>query len=611
MTPRDRFRDLLRTHGTPPTRPSPLEDDDWLDLDEIADGEPGDDEAARPPIRLFSPANRPLTWKEHLGALRYAMQAVPGERAPEWPEGREILYVVDGPATLAQNGLIVDVCCRDPKKRGGYSPLRRLTLRRSQIAGMLDPSDRHLLAMLSGARDPERAWLDNHAYGAPSHRYLVPPDLYEHAVPPICASGRCWLRAASGDGELSPVSWDDGPPWRPALAVTLDPKTDYYMVVGELHRDGDRMELSAARLLLAGGLVFAGDRVARLDDGGTFAWIAQLRQHSGLRIPRPQGAAFVEALLRTPRLPRIDLPEELRYEEVAVAPRPRLRVRQAPAHWGSQRLSARLSFEYDGHVVAAGYEGGGIFEAARRRFLLRDHAAERAAAGRLRALGLAERARAADRVPSAFDLPSRDLPRVVGQLVRDGWHVEADGKLYRQPGAFNIEITSGVDWFELSGTVDFGGTVARLPELLAALRRRQNTVVLGDGTFGVLPEDWLRRYGVLADLGTPTEDHLRFGHSQVGLLDALLATLPEVNADAVFSRAREELARFQGVGPEAAPPGFVGQLRAYQEDGLGWLTFLRRFGLGGCLADDMGLGKTVQVLALLESRRAAREAAPT
>jgi SNF2 family DNA or RNA helicase len=36
---------------------------------------------------------------------------------------------------------------------------------------------------------------------------------------------------------------------------------------------------------------------------------------------------------------------------------------------------------------------------------------------------------------------------------------------------------------------------------------------------------------------------------------------------------------------------------------LGWLAFLQRFGLGGCLADDMGLGKTVQVLALLESRR--------
>jgi SNF2 family DNA or RNA helicase len=47
----------------------------------------------------------------------------------------------------------------------------------------------------------------------------------------------------------------------------------------------------------------------------------------------------------------------------------------------------------------------------------------------------------------------------------------------------------------------------------------------------------------------------------------------------------------------------VGALRPYQRDGLGWLGFLRSFGLNGCLADDMGLGKTVQVLAMLDHRR--------
>ena len=41
----------------------------------------------------------------------------------------------------------------------------------------------------------------------------------------------------------------------------------------------------------------------------------------------------------------------------------------------------------------------------------------------------------------------------------------------------------------------------------------------------------------------------------------------------------------------------AGELRRYQQDGLGWFTFLRRLGFGGCLADDMGLGKTVQAVA--------------
>ena len=42
-----------------------------------------------------------------------------------------------------------------------------------------------------------------------------------------------------------------------------------------------------------------------------------------------------------------------------------------------------------------------------------------------------------------------------------------------------------------------------------------------------------------------------------------------------------------------------GTLRPYQHEGLSWLRFLTKLGLGACLADDMGLGKTIQVLALM------------
>jgi len=49
-----------------------------------------------------------------------------------------------------------------------------------------------------------------------------------------------------------------------------------------------------------------------------------------------------------------------------------------------------------------------------------------------------------------------------------------------------------------------------------------------------------------------------------------------------------------------APEGFVGTLRPYQKLGYSWLAFLKRWGLGACLADDMGLGKTVQTLAALQ-----------
>ena len=69
-----------------------------------------------------------------------------------------------------------------------------------------------------------------------------------------------------------------------------------------------------------------------------------------------------------------------------------------------------------------------------------------------------------------------------------------------------------------------------------------------------------------------------------GWLAQLLAGLPDTSLE-------------EGI----EPPEFTATLRPYQRRGLGWLQFLHRLGLGGCLADDMGLGKTPTTLAHLAS----------
>jgi len=65
-------------------------------------------------------------------------------------------------------------------------------------------------------------------------------------------------------------------------------------------------------------------------------------------------------------------------------------------------------------------------------------------------------------------------------------------------------------------------------------------------------------------------------------------------------------------GFEELPPpaGFSGSLRPYQVRGYSWLGFLRRWGLGACLADDMGLGKTVQTLVHIQQHRQAAPDGP-
>ena len=77
----------------------------------------------------------------------------------------------------------------------------------------------------------------------------------------------------------------------------------------------------------------------------------------------------------------------------------------------------------------------------------------------------------------------------------------------------------------------------------------------------------------------------------------------EINGVNATGKLAEVLGHLDGtteIGDLEQPEGFSGTLRPYQVRGYSWLSFLRRWGLGGCLADDMGLGKTVQTLALVQ-----------
>jgi SNF2 family DNA or RNA helicase len=142
-----------------------------------------------------------------------------------------------------------------------------------------------------------------------------------------------------------------------------------------------------------------------------------------------------------------------------------------------------------------------------------------------------------------------------------------------------------------------------LPDLVNAIKSGRRTVTLGDGTIGMLPEEWLARVAPVLALGEIGEDAIRFKPSQAMLIDALLAAQPGIDWDEGFERARDAMRRFDRIEPEEPPATFHGELRAYQKEALGWMRFLRNFGFGGCLADDMGLGKTVMVLAMLDARR--------
>ncbi len=570
--------------------------DAWDDVEEEED-EPV---PSPPPARAARRASG--AWRARLAALA-SNASSPGDGAPLLATSRyDLCYGIEIDHSLRAGDLVLGVYTRRRLRDGSLgvpSPHRPSAgdATRAETAG--EARALELLAELV-----ERQRYTGIYHGSSGVR--VPGALHEPLLTLLTATGRLAVtEAVSGWGQpqLAWLTLDSGAAFELRLALTR--ADGAFELRGHFEREGETLALDSVRLSLATGFIVHGAMLSRAALGRDVRWLKEAR--AGLRVPAREVDAFVAALLATPGVPPVELPSELGFHEHTGAPTPRLRFARI-AETGATPLPARLDFLYGAAEVAASDRAARVFEPEARVIHTRDRAAEDAAVVLVASLGFV-RANAAGWVPEGapqLQLPPRAFEAAVSELLDKGWLVEADGRPLRRAGRSWASVRSGIDFFEVDGGIDFAGETAPFPALLAAAREGSRFVRLGDGSRGLLPRDWLARSGALADFAEAEGDQLRFARSQAVLLDVWLDAQQQVKVDRSFAALRKKLACFSGIEPIPEPAGFVGTLRGYQREGLGWLEFLREFGLGGCLADDMGLGKTVQVLALLVARKAAR-----
>jgi superfamily II DNA or RNA helicase len=522
------------------------------------------------------------------------------------PIDSEVWYVLDVSSSLDEGQLVIYFYQRTRRQDGRWGKIKRLKVSEDKIDEFPRASDRELLRFFLDDEDDHAA-----AYMSSYYRLrqevecgIVSSSHYEWVLRKVCRTER-FLWTLDSDlpiDEAMPLALDEGEAWRMQLQIVEDADDDHYRLMGRFIRGEEVLPVENIVMVLAPHWIISTQHVCRLSDPTHFGWITVFRQEESVRIPRDQIHKFVRELSQVSHLPELLLPEELKVERVMVPPRARLVVDDNDRR---SMLVGSVHFEYEDEVVWSGDSRGALLDSEKNRLIVRDLRAEQTWKSQLFELGFV---RSADPHQPKQDIqfPHRELTRLVHHLVNFGWHVEAKGKLFRSPGSFNIQVVSDVNWFELEGAIDFDGMDVPLPKLLAAIRAKETYIRLDDGTHGMIPEQWLERYAFMAGLGEAEGGKLRFSHSQALLLDALLAEhQPEV--DQAFDDFRQRLREFQGIQPVDPPEGFLGTLRPYQRDGLGWLRFLDEMNLGGCLADDMGLGKTIQVLAHLEARRQERE----
>ena len=449
---------------------------------------------------------------------------------------------------------------------------------------------------------------------------IVTGDLCALLLPRLVRSGRFILRESTRawPDPHHPVHMNEQPPLRLHLHM-LERPASWLLAATLVQEQTENQEptnrawpLATADLVLSSGYALREHRLFAIEmRPGARQWLEILRNQNSIEVPHRDRASLLEFISSYSGEVPLHLPAALRLTECVGTPQPCLRLKTLESFDG-RNVEATLTFDYAGRFIADAERPAAWIDEGERNITRRDFVRERAHRDELTDLG-AVFVRGVDtpagQVSMELRLTVARLIAVVSELAAKQWRVELRNKRMVLASSSEWSISSGVDWFELQGGLQFGGANAELPELLKALRRGENFVALADGSTGIIPDAWLARLETIARLGSPDGEGVRFKPAQALLLEALLAERAneqiKARTDTQYRQRLNELRDGEKSTAIDPPASFQGELRPYQREGLGWFQFLQRLRIGGCLADDMGLGKTVQVLALLEARRLA------
>lgn len=201
---------------------------------------------------------------------------------------------------------------------------------------------------------------------------------------------------------------------------------------------------------------------------------------------------------------------------------------------------------------------------------------------------------------------SKSIPLFIDNVIEQlrhnpAWTLEGMAELNRyqlRKPRITLQVSSGIDWFDLSGCVDYDGQQLPL-QILLDIPYDSTEMTLPDGSRGWVPVKLRKLLRIARGLQENAKDSLRVSKLHLGILDSLLEDKSLIVSQRKALQKKIQSKALRPIPVKPVPSELCATLRSYQEEGLHWIRQMREWGTGGILADDMGLGKTVQVIAAL------------
>ncbi|HEY2325325.1 MAG TPA: SWIM zinc finger family protein, partial [Thermoanaerobaculia bacterium] len=490
------------------------------------------------PPRLQSVARireAPPPWKRFLDAVgpEPPVHSKPPQAVPE-----EFAYVI-AQASPHVRPLVLNLFGRSHKKNGEWGGWRRVQLSEANLP-LLPQFDRETIGLLS-----TRQW------GMRIEQTVsVSPAMTPWWMERLARAGQLYIEQR--DGVLLPIGWDEGPAWSFRAAITSDSAESKYRIAGEIRRGDETLPLSEVDAIFPGAIVTKG-RASPFEAAGNASWLNALTASGPVEVPHADAERFREALLKAPARD-ISIPEELGWTIIDERPLPVLKLQQQP--WTAE-LIGDLEFLYGEWLVPS--RSTELQKTSGRSLIRRHPQLEGSFRSRLAGLAMSTR--------EGYRFRAAQFEDAARKLIAEGWTLRIDAHPVHVAADLDVNLSSGIDWFDLNVTATFGDVSVALPELLAAEETNRSMMRLPDGSYGIVPSSWKESLGPVFDLGRREGNGVRFRLPQALLIESLLQSTRH-KSDVAFGDLCRRVAH-AAPEPRNEPPTLMTVLRPYQRAGLG------------------------------------------
>lgn len=376
------------------------------------------------------------------------------------------------------------------------------------------------------------------------------------------------------------------------IRITLAPKAE-----GILEKE---------KFILHSGMIFQKDDTLYLLSKKSDLDLLTLFETGSIKFPSDRKALIIKSVI-VPLLSKYEvvLPGNFPVRIIGSSPAPRVRL----SEFNDTFLMLKPQFQYESHVID--YDSDPItFHESENELLVikRNKEEEKKLYEFLRPL---HNKFTNQRNDQYYYLPFDDAMKggwflkMFHAIQENGYTIFGLEELHRfkyntSKPKWEMKARGDMDWFDLKIKITWGDIVVPLKDVRKAIINRQNVVLLEDGSIGVIPDEWIRDYGMLLRMGEEKKDSIRINKRHLSVLQDISGHIDNKKIQEEIEEKRKRLMDMDKADVVPVSPAIKALLRPYQQTGFNWMQSLDELGWGGCLADDMGLGKTLQTICFLQ-----------